>query len=182
MICKEFLPFKPNPIFYFSAKSKIIIIGQAPGRIVNKTGIPWNDKSGDNLRAWLGVSKEIFYNDKIFATVPMGFCYPGTGKSGDLPPRPECAPQWHEKILKIVKKPQLTLLVGKYAQDYYLGDGAKENLTETVKNFKEYLPQYLPLPHPSPLNNIWMAKNPWFEKDLLPVLKKVVISSLKSSE
>lgn len=172
--CKQFLPNKPNPIFYYSKNSKIIIIGQAPGRIVDETGIPWNDKSGDNLRTWLGVNKEQFYDENIFATVPMGFCFPGTGKTGDLPPRPECAPQWHNRILESIKQPTLTLLIGKYAQDYYLGKNSKQNLTETVMNFQKYLPQYLPLPHPSPRNNIWMAKNKWFENELLPQLKKII--------
>jgi uracil-DNA glycosylase family 4 len=174
VICKDYLPNKPKPIFYFSKQSKIIIIGQAPGKIVDENGIPWNDKSGNNLRNWLGVSKEIFYDEKIFATVPMGFCFPGTGKTGDLPPRPECAPTWHQKVLSFIDKPSIILLIGKYAQDYYLGNKSKANLTETVKNYKNYLPKYLPLPHPSPRNNIWMKKNSWFADILLPDLKKII--------
>ncbi|MEZ5047198.1 MAG: uracil-DNA glycosylase family protein [Chitinophagaceae bacterium] len=176
--CKQYLPNKPNPIFYFSAKSKIIIIGQAPGRIVDETGIPWNDKSGDTLRKWLGVDKDIFYDEQIFATIPMGFCYPGTGKNGDLAPRPECAALWHERILNCIDSPKLILLIGKYAQDYYLGPHAKENLTQTVLNFEEYFPKFLPLPHPSPRNNIWIKKNPWFESQLLPILKEKISKTL----
>ncbi|UAY50871.1 uracil-DNA glycosylase family protein [Ferruginibacter albus] len=163
-----------NPIISASKKSKIIIIGQAPGRLVHKTGIPWNDKSGDNLRKWLGVDKDSFYNADLFALIPMGFCYPGKGRSGDLPPRPECAPLWHNKLFSFIKDAQLVLLVGQYAQNYYLKDRAKPTLTETVRNFKTYLPYYLPLPHPSPRNNIWQAKNKWFEKELLPTLQKEV--------
>ncbi|HMG82884.1 MAG TPA: uracil-DNA glycosylase family protein [Ferruginibacter sp.] len=146
--CKECTPhleFRVRPIIAASPKSKIIIIGQAPGRIVHTTGIPWNDKSGDNLRNWLGVDKETFYNPDIFALMPMGFCYPGKGKSGDLPPRPECAPLWHNLLLAYMKEVQLILLVGQYAQNYYLKEGAKETLTETVKNFKNLSPKIFAL-------------------------------------
>lgn len=136
----------PRPTMAASVNSKILVVGQAPGRVVHETGIPWNDKSGDNLRNWLGVSRDEFYNAEIFAIVPMGFCYPGTGKSGDLPPRPECAPQWHGPLLKMMPQIQLTLLIGQYAQGYYLGEKAKPSLTETVKAFKEFLPAYLPQP------------------------------------
>ncbi|GGF48775.1 uracil-DNA glycosylase family protein [Echinicola rosea] len=170
--CKEFLPLGPKPIVAGSPHSKIIIIGQAPGKIVHETGIPWNDKSGDNLRKWLGVDKTTFYDPHKIALVPMGFCYPGRGKSGDLPPRHECAPLWHGRLLDMMKEVQLTLLVGNYAQAYYLGSRARNTLTETVKNFHDYLPEYLPLPHPSPRNNIWQAKNPWFGEEVLPTLKE----------
>jgi len=175
--CKECAPhleFGVRPIISASPQSKIIIIGQAPGRIVHNTGIPWNDKSGDNLRNWLGVDKETFYNPDVFGLMPMGFCYPGKGRSGDLPPRLECAPLWHNLLLAFMKDVQLILLVGQYAQNYYLKDAAKDTLTETVKNFKTYLPKYLPLPHPSPRNNIWQAKNKWFGVKLLPALKEEV--------
>lgn len=148
-----------------------MIVGQAPGSKVHESGIPWNDKSGDNLRSWLGVSKETFYDPDLFALVPMGFCFPGTGKSGDLPPRPECAPQWHRKLWKEMKDIKFTLLFGQYAHAYYLGNGAKPTLTETVKNYKSYLPEFFPLPHPSPRNNIWMKKNEWFGAEVLPELK-----------
>lgn len=173
-ICEPHLAAGCRPVVSFSPQSKIVIIGQAPGRRVHESGIPWDDKSGENLRAWLGVSAEEFYNPDLFAIVPMGFCYPGTGKSGDLPPRKECAPQWHQLILEDLKEVQLTLLIGQYAQAYYLGKLAKRNLTENVRAFETFLPTYFPLPHPSPRNNIWKRKNPWFEQDLLPVLAKKI--------
>lgn len=175
-LCKEFLT--PRPVLQFSQNSKILIIGQAPGRIVHETGIPWDDKSGEQLRSWLGVTKEQFYDPDLFGLIPMGFCYPGKGKSGDLPPRKECAPQWHNKILQSIKQVKLTLLIGKYAQDYYLGESSSGNLTENVKNYRRFLPDYLPLVHPSPRNNIWKSKNPWFEKEVIPALKQRVQKSL----
>jgi uracil-DNA glycosylase len=178
--CEKYLEHGVNPVISASPESKIVIIGQAPGRIVHETGIPWNDKSGDNLRKWLGVDKETFYNPDIFALVPMGFCYPGKGSSGDLPPRKECAPLWHHLLWKLMKEVKLTLLVGQHAQEYYLKDKTKDNLTDTVKNFKKYLPRYLPLPHPSPRNNIWQAKNKWFGIDVLPVVKKQVMKIIKA--
>ena len=171
--CIQFLPNKPKPIFQFNENSRILIIGQAPGQKVHDAGIPFLDKSGETLRRWLGVTEEQFYTPSLFAIVPMGFCYPGKGKTGDLPPRPECAPQWHEKILKQFKHLQLTLLIGTYAQNYYL-QGNRDNLTDTVKNYKKYLPAYFPLVHPSPLNFRWQAKNPWFESEVIPVLQKKV--------
>lgn len=170
--CEKILPLGANPIVAASKKSRIIIIGQAPGRIVHETGVPWNDKSGDNLRSWLGVDKTEFYDPDLFALIPMGFCYPGKGKSGDLPPSPVCAPLWHKKLLHYIDH-QLILLVGQYAQNFYLGNNAKANLTETVHDFKLYLPQYFPLPHPSPRNNIWQKKNEWFRLDVLPELKSL---------
>ncbi|MEZ4722969.1 MAG: uracil-DNA glycosylase family protein [Flavobacteriales bacterium] len=173
-ICLPHLAHGVNPTMSASANSKIVIIGQAPGSAVHKTGIPWDDKSGDRLRDWLGVSKGEFYSTEIFALVPMGFCYPGKGKSGDLPPRPECAPQWHNLVLNQMKNIELIILIGDYAQKYYLKDLVKNTLTETVKNYAEYLPSYLPLPHPSPRNNIWLKKNPWFEELVIPELKQRV--------
>lgn len=173
------MPMGANPVIAASASCRIIIIGQAPGRIVHNTGIPWNDKSGDNLRGWLGIDKKTFYDNSKIALMPMGFCYPGRGKSGDLPPRRECAPLWHQKLMGKMPQVELVLLVGQYAQDYYLGAGAKKTLTETVRHFKDYLPNYFPLPHPSPRNNIWRAKNRWFEEEVLPVLKKEVARVLK---
>jgi len=161
-LCADSLALGARPVFAFSQESKIMIIGQAPGSIVHRTGIPWDDKSAENLRAWMGVNTDTFYDDKKIAIVPMGFCYPGKGKSGDLPPRKECAPAWHEAIFKYLKGVELTLLIGRYAQDYYLGKALERNLTETVKNYSEYLPKFLVLPHPSPRNNIWMKNNPWF--------------------
>ena len=178
-VCKAFLPYSPKPIIQASAASKIIIIGQAPGLKVQNSGVPWDDISGNNLREWMGVDKQTFYNEKIFALVPMGFCYPGRGKSGDLPPRPECAPLWHPKVLKAMPKVKLTLLIGHYAQNYYLKDNTKNTLTETVHNFHEYLPNYIPLPHPSPRNNIWQKKNEWFKEKLIPRLQEMVESILE---
>ena len=177
--CEQLLEFGVNPIIAASPQSKIIVIGQAPGRKVHQTGIPWNDKSGDRLREWMGIDKSIFYNPDKIALIPMGFCYPGKGKSGDLPPRPECAPLWHEKLLKMMPNAKLILLIGQYAQNYYLGDKAKNTLTETVYHFKDYLPKYFPLPHPSPRNNIWQAKNKWYGKKVLPELKKEVAGILE---
>jgi uracil-DNA glycosylase len=173
-ICEKYLELGVNPVIAASLKSKIIIIGQAPGKIVHNTSIPWNDKSGDNLRSWLGVDKPTFYNADIMALMPMGFCYPGTGKTGDLPPRPECAPLWHSKLLAKMPDVKLILLIGQYAQNYYLGNQAKNTLTESVRNYKEYLPKYFLLPHPSPRNNIWQAKNEWFGLEVIPQLRKIV--------
>ena len=177
-VCKKVLPNKPRPIVQAGISAKIIIIGQAPGTKVQNSGIPWDDASGNELRRWLGVTKEQFYNDKLFALVPMGFCYPGKGTSGDLPPRPECAPLWHEQLLKQMKKVQLTILIGQYAQNYYLNDTLKPALTETVRNYKAYLPTYLPLVHPSPRNRIWQKKNEWFENEVVPALQSIVRRSL----
>ena len=170
-VCADFLPSGPKPIVQASASSRIVIIGQAPGSKVHQSGIPWDDASGNNLRDWLGVSKETFYDEKLIALVPMGFCFPGSGRSGDLPPRPECAPLWHSLLLQSMTEVKLTLLVGQYAQKYYLGDRCKLTLTETVENYPVYLPNYLPLPHPSPRNNIWQKKNEWFLTEVLPVMK-----------
>ncbi|WP_417357767.1 uracil-DNA glycosylase family protein [Flavobacterium sp.] len=171
--CKEHLPFPPKPIVQAHADSKIIIIGQAPGLKVQNSGIPWDDQSGNELRRWLNVTKEQFYNPGLFALIPMGFCYPGKGKSGDLPPRPECAPLWHKKLLEAIKNPKLILLIGQYAQKYYLGNKIKPTLTDTVKAYSEFLPQHLPLVHPSPRNKIWQKKNPWFEQEIVPQLQAI---------
>lgn len=173
-VCSAFLPLGPNPILAAHPETRILIIGQAPGKKVHETNIPWNDASGDQLRKWLNVSKEEFYDPTKIAIIPMGFCYPGKGTSGDLPPRPECAPLWHQLLLERMKNVQLTLLIGQYAQNYYLQKTVKENLTTTVLAFQNYLPTYLPLPHPSPRNRFWLAKNKWFETDLLPILKEKV--------
>src|SRR5690606_17248893 len=150
--CKDFLPLGPRPVLRAHPDAKILVVGQAPGIKVHNTGIPWNDPSGDRLRDWLQITREEFYDEMKFAIVPMGFCYPGKGKSGDLPPRPECAPMWHDRILSHLPEIQLTLLIGQYAQAYYLGEKRRKTLTETVVNYKEYLPGYFPLPHPSPRN------------------------------
>jgi len=177
-ICEKHLPYGANPVMNASSASKIVIIGQAPGKKVHETHVPWNDKSGDNLRTWLGVDRTTFYNPTNFALMPMGFCYPGTGSYGDLPPRPECAPQWHPKLWQQLKHVQLTLLIGQYAQGFYLHGMQKKNLTETVKAFEDYLPKYLPLPHPSPRNNIWQKKNDWFLVAVVPTLRQLVANIL----
>ncbi len=181
-VCKDFLPNVPRPIIQASSVSKIVIIGQAPGQKVQDSGVPWDDASGNNLREWLGVDKQTFYNEKIFALIPIGFCFPGSGKSGDLPPRPECAPLWHQRVLKSMTEIKLTLLIGQYAQNYYLKNTAKITLTETVKNYKEYLPNYIPLPHPSPRNNIWQKKNTWFKESLIQVLQEKIESLLDDNK
>lgn len=173
-VCIPHLELGANPILSVSKKSRIVVIGQAPGAIVHKTGIPWDDKSGENLRNWMGISNQTFYDPATIALIPMGFCYPGKGKSGDLPPRKECAPLWHSALFEHLKSVELILLIGKYAQDYYLNNRTKDTLTETVKNYEEYLPQFFVLPHPSPRNNIWQAKNPWFKERVLPGLRKSI--------
>ncbi|TSE08357.1 MULTISPECIES: uracil-DNA glycosylase family protein [Aquimarina] len=173
-VCSEHLELGPRPIVSGTIESKVVIIGQAPGTVVHRTGIPWDDKSGDNLRSWMGVDNDTFHNATKVGLVPMGFCYPGKGKSGDLPPRKECAPLWHNQLLKQMKNVELTILVGKYAQDYYLKEKSKRTLTETVHSFESYLPKYFVLPHPSPRNNIWQAKNEWFGKEVLPRLKEEI--------
>jgi uracil-DNA glycosylase len=173
-ICEKHLPLGSRPIVSAHPDAKIVIIGQAPGTNVHKTGIPWDDPSGKQLRKWLGITDGIFYDETKIALMPMGFCYPGKGNSGDLPPRPECAPQWHQMILDNMPKVELIILIGMYSQNYYLKEKAKKTLTETVRNFKAYLPNYLPLPHPSPRNRFWLIKNPWFEKEVLPELKSRV--------
>ncbi len=171
-VCKDALSLGPRPIVQLSVNSKIIIIGQAPGRRVHETGIPWNDASGKKLREWMNIDEATFYDPLVFSIMPMGFCYPGKGISGDLPPRPECAPLWHSKILKNYRSTPLILLIGQYAQRNYLKKECKNSLTETVKNFKEYLPKYFPLPHPSPRNQNWLKVNPWFMEEAIPELRK----------
>lgn len=178
-VCAEHLPQGPRPIVAASSQSKIIIIGQAPGSRVHESGIPWNDPSGDRLRSWMNIDKTTFYDVSKIALVPMGFCYPGTGSSGDLPPRPECAPLWHHLLLESMPHIQLTLLFGKYAQHYYLKNNTYPSLTETVAHYTEYLPHFLPMPHPSPRNNAWLKKNPWFVRELIPLLRKKVKHILK---
>lgn len=178
-VCRGSLPLDPRPIVSIGAKSKILIIGQAPGLAAHQTSTPWNDKSGDNLRRWMDIDKSIFYDTGKISIMPMGFCYPGKGRSGDLPPRHECAPLWHSQVMKNLPDIQLTLLIGKYAQNGYLNHYKNARLTEIVKNARHFLPRFFPLPHPSPRNNIWMMKNGWFEKDILPLLKSQVRDLLR---
>ncbi|MBJ7879514.1 uracil-DNA glycosylase family protein [Gelidibacter salicanalis] len=181
MLCKAHLPLGPRPVVTFNSTSKIVIIGQAPGTKVHASGIPWDDASGKQLRSWLGVTAEEFYDERNFAIIPMGFCYPGRGKGGDLPPRPECAPQWHTQLWEVMPNVKLVLLIGMYAQKYYLKKDAKKTLTETVDNYQEYLPRFFPLPHPSPRNRFWLTRNPWFEKEVVPELKQSIQSILTNS-
>ena len=159
-------------------KARILIAGQAPGRKVHETGVPFNDASGDRLRAWLGVSRDVFYDARKVAILPMGFCYPGTGRSGDLPPRPECAPQWRAPLLAQLKNLQLTLVIGQYAQAWHLPDEGS-SLTEIVQAWRKHWPETVPLPHPSPRNNLWLKRNPWFEAELIPVLQARVATILE---
>ena len=173
-ICDGCEPPGSKPLLNFSANSKILIVGQAPGIRAIESGIPWNDPSGNRLREWMGISTEDFYDKNKVAIVPMDFCFPGKGKSGDLPPRPICAETWMHKILAECKQIELTLLIGQYAQKHFLGDLLKENLTATVKSWKDYFPDYLVMPHPSPRNNRWLKKNKWFEIEVLPVLKESI--------
>ncbi len=177
--CKAHLIHGVNPVVTASTNSKILIVGQAPGRVVHETSIPWNDRSGDTLRTWLDVDRDTFYNTDLFAIMPMGFCFPGSAKTGDLPPRKECAPLWHQQLLDKMPNLKLTILIGLYAQKYYLAKNSQKNLTENVNHFEDYLPEYFPLPHPSGRNNIWLAKHSWFPQVVLPELKKVVHAIIK---
>ncbi len=170
--CEPHLPLGPRPVVQFSKHSRVVVVGQAPGTKVHASGVPWQDASGDHLRQWLGVTAAEFYDARRFALVPMGFCYPGKASGGDAPPRPECAPKWHARILELLPSDALILLAGQYAQRYYLGKRAKHSLHDTVSSWREYLPRYLPTPHPSWRSKLWMAKNPWFESELLPVLRR----------
>lgn len=173
-ICAVELPFSPRPVVQFSETSNVVIVGQAPGARVQASGIAWDDDSGDHLRDWLDVGKEVFYDSSRFALIPMGFCYPGKASGGDEPPRPECAPQWHERVLAVVPETALLVLCGQFAQRYYLGRSRKKNLTETVRSFGDYLPRFFPLPHPSWRSKIWIKKNPWFAAEVLPMLRDAV--------
>ena len=164
----------PRPVLQVSESARILIVGQAPGIRVHQTGVPFDDPSGNRLRAWMGIDKNVFYDAEKIAIVPMGFCYPGTGKSGDLPPRPECAPTWRAKLLGQLPQISLTLVIGQYAQAWHLGRLAKDNLTETVKAWQEFGRHVIPLPHPSPRNNIWLKKNPWFEQQVMTALQQQV--------
>ncbi|MEQ9811707.1 MAG: uracil-DNA glycosylase family protein [Azospirillaceae bacterium] len=174
-ICAPHLPLGPRPVFRVSPGARLLIIGQAPGTRVHDSGVPWDDRSGDRLREWLRLDPETFYDVGRVAIVPMGFCYPGRDKAGgDAPPRPECAPAWHPRLLPLMPAVGLTLLVGSYAQAHYLGRRRQKTMTETVRRFEDYLPAFLPLPHPSWRNTAWLKKNPWFEADLLPLLRRRV--------
>jgi uracil-DNA glycosylase len=174
-ICEAHLPLGPRPVVQLSSAARLLIVGQAPGSKVHHSGVPWNDVSGDRLRHWMNVDSSVFYDEARVAILPMGFCYPGAGKSGgDNPPRPECAPHWHEPLLRRLPDVRLTLLVGQYSQRRYLGSRRKGSLTETVEAFHEYGPQFFPLPHPSWHSVAWMRKHPWFEHVVIPQLRNAI--------
>jgi uracil-DNA glycosylase len=179
-LCEAQLQDGARPVLQASAASRLLIVSQAPGRKVHATGIPFNDVSGDRLRDWLGVDRDTFYDAQRIAIVPMGFCFPGSGRGGDLPPRPECAPTWHPRLLPMLKQVQLTLAIGQYAQAGLLGETRGASLTETMLAWREHLARgVLPLPHPSPRNRLWLKRNPWFEAELIPVLRNEVFRALQ---
>ena len=177
-LCAEHLPFEPRPVLRAASGARLLIIGQAPGTRVHASGIPWDDASGERLRDWMGLDHDVFYDESRVAIMPMGFCYPGKGRSGDLPPRPECAPKWHSALLSCLPDIRLTLLIGQYAQRYYLGSQHK-NLSSTVRAWRDHLPDYFVLPHPSPRNRLWLKKNAWFEAEAVPALKQQVRQCLE---
>ncbi len=172
-LCETQLPLGPRPVFQFGPEAPILLVGQAPGRRVHETGLPFNDPSGDRLRNWLGVNRVQFYDPACFSLLPMGFCYPGTGKSGDLPPRPECAATWRNALLAQLNQLQLTVLLGRYAIDHHLGS-KNQSISSLCQNWQEHWPQCIALPHPSPRNNRWLREHPWFETDIMPRLREQV--------
>lgn len=180
-ICEAHLPLGPRPVLSASVTAPLLIVGQAPGTKVHASGVPWADASGDRLRDWLGIDRATFYDPARVAIVPMGFCYPGRGASGDLPPRPECAKTWHPRLLPLLTGVELVLLIGTYAQAYFLGTRRAKTLTDTVHAFRDYAPRYVPLPHPSPRNTAWFMHNPWFAADVLPALRGHVATLLDAS-
>ena len=171
-LCADHLPLGPRPVLRAEAGARLLIVGQAPGTRVHQTGIPWNDPSGERLRDWMGVEADVFYDAGRVAIVPMGFCYPGRNpRGGDNPPRPECAPLWHARLRAWLPHIGLTLLVGRYAQGYYLGKRAGSSVSETVRAWREFLPEFLPLPHPSWRTRAWVKRNPWYESEVIPELR-----------
>jgi uracil-DNA glycosylase len=181
-LCAAHLPLGPRPVLRMTPTARLLIIGQAPGTKVHETGIPWNDRSGDRLRQWLAMDRDVFYDETRVAIMPMGFCYPGVnGNGGDLPPRRECAPKWHAELRALLPAVELTLLVGSYAQAHYLGERRRPTMTETVRAFRDYGQEFLPLPHPSWRNTGWLKKNPWFEQELVPVLRRRTQRSIAAS-
>jgi uracil-DNA glycosylase len=177
-LCAPQLPLGPRPVLQVHPAARILVVGQAPGTKVHNSGVPFDDASGDRLREWMGISREVFYEPTQMAIVPMGFCYPGTGKSGDLPPRPECAPRWRQEVLAHMPAIALTLVIGQYAQAWHLPKSVHSSVTGTVQRWQEFAPNVIPLPHPSPRNNIWLKHNPWFAEILLPELKVLVARAL----
>jgi len=177
-VCEAWLPRSPKPVIRGQASARLLIIGQAPGIKVHESGIPWNDASGERLRDWLQLSRDDFYDEARIAIMPMGLCYPGHGPHGDLPPRPECAPLWHARVRAGLPKLALTLLVGQYAQRYYLGAGV--SLTERVRDWQAVAPGFWPLPHPSPRNQLWLKRQPWFAAEVLPPLQRRIAELMAS--
>jgi uracil-DNA glycosylase len=171
-VCAAHLPLGPRPVFLVGAGAQLLVVGQAPGRRVHATGSPWNDPAGDQLRAWLRMDPAQFYDTRRIAIIPTGLCYPGSGERGDLPPRPECAPLWQPRFRAALPGVRLTLLVGMHAQAYYLGAARRRTLAQTVRTYRDYLPEFFPLPHPSPRNRLWLKRNPWFEKEVVPALRR----------
>ncbi|MDD5248135.1 MAG: uracil-DNA glycosylase family protein [Rhodocyclaceae bacterium] len=169
--CDAQLPLGPRPVLRASESARILIVGQAPGLRVHTTGVPWDDASGERLRAWMGLDKTAFYDASRIAIIPMGYCYPGRGNGGDLPPRRECAALWLDQLLVRLPRVELTLLIGQYAQRHFLASRRKASLADTTQAWREYAPQFIPLPHPSPRNQPWLARHPWFERELLPMLR-----------
>ncbi|MHA7056742.1 uracil-DNA glycosylase family protein [Aquimarina sp. M1] len=180
-VCESHLTNGANPIVTATKTSKIALVSQAPGSIAHKSGVPWDDPGGKRLKNWLGVSDQEFYNKDNFAIIPMGFCYPGRGVTGDLPPRPECAPLWHNSIFNQMNNLQLTILIGQYAQKYYLKNNFNRNLAETVKLYQEYLPRFFPIPHPSPRNRFWCSKNPWYKEEVIPQLQQIIHTTISQN-
>ena len=176
-LCAEHLPLPPRPILQIDPRATILIAGQAPGRKAHDSGVPFNDPSGERLREWMGIDRAVFYDPSRIAILPMGLCFPGTGPDGDMPPRPECAPAWRNRLLALLPKLQLTLVIGSYAQAWHIKDGstaAKTSVTDAVLQWRDRWPTILPLPHPSPRNQRWLRNNPWFESDVLPRLRERV--------
>lgn len=170
-VCEAHLPLGPRPVLQAGAGARILVVGQAPGARVHASGVPWDDASGDRLRAWMGIDKTVFYDAEKIALIPMGLCYPGRGAGGDLPPRPECAPLWMAALLAQLPRIELTLLIGLHAQRHFLGSGRQRTLTETVRRWQDHAPHRMPLPHPSPRNTPWFQAHPWLEHELLPALR-----------
>jgi uracil-DNA glycosylase len=177
-LCEAHLPAGVNPVLRARTSARLLIVGQAPGARVHASGIPFNDASGIRLRNWLGLEREAFYDEADIAIVPMGFCYPGKAESGDLPPRPECSATWHPQLFPLLPNVRLKLLIGHYAQLHFLGKNRGKTLTDTVRAFRDHLPDTIPLPHPSPRNQLWLKVNPWFEEELVPVLREHVADAL----
>lgn len=176
-LCEADLPLGPRPLFQLDSRALILVAGQAPGRRAHLSGTPFDDASGDRLRQWMGVDRGTFYNERKIALLPMGFCYPGSTKSGDLAPRPECAPAWRRPLLDQLRRVRLTLVIGRYAIDYHLQTSGR-TLTETTRSWRSYWPNVVPLPHPSPRNQIWLKRNSWFERELLPALRQRIADIL----